>query len=118
MSQLPSFPHLAYIWRQASWVANDPPDVEELCELVMRKPVVMTIPASLGLNSVPVVELWFPAGTDVRGFGGTPVHDFIEFPKNSGRIYVAIYVDDYAKGHPNEFRVAFSMPFQMPEPLP
>lgn len=116
--QFPTFAADANIWREASWVAVLPPDVVTVASLIMRKPTVFTIPAALDLESGVVVELWFPPLTDVRGFKGIPVHDFIEFPAGSGRVYRAIYVDDYAKGFPNEFRVAFCIPYQMPEPLP
>lgn len=53
---------------------------------------------------VGYVALLFPAETDVRDESTGPNADVIECPAGSGRLYLALYVDDVAKGFPNEYR--------------
>lgn len=118
MHNLPAFGVPANVWRFANWVAFFPPDVVTESELILRKPVVFINNNGAAFTQSFVVELWFPPLTDVRGWAGHVDPDVVEFPAGSGRLYTTIYVDDYAKGLPNEFRVAFCTPFQMPVPLP
>lgn len=118
MPQLPSFPLTAFVWRDTDWTSSFPPIGEFPCELIMRKLVVAHVGTVLATARIAVVELWFPAGTDVRGWEGSSSDDVVEFPADSGRLYRVVYVDDYAKGHPNEFRVAYAQHFLKPEPLP
>lgn len=116
--QLPSFPAAANIWRFANYVGAFPPDVVTVSELILRKPVFHRYFNGTTVVTTFVVELWFPPLTDVRGWEGHIGQDVVEFPAGSGRVYLVSYVDDYAKGLPNEFRVAFCEPFDLPTPLP
>lgn len=53
------------------------------------------------------VYLLVPAGTDLRDLSqGIPHTDIIEVPQGSGRWYTSTFVDDVAKGFPNEYRFA------------
>jgi hypothetical protein len=68
---------------------------------------------TIGELLMPFVELRLPAGTDVLApvpwpiFASTYKTDYVEVPKDSGRYYVVVYVEDAHKGFPNEYRVAF-----------
>jgi len=53
-----------------------------------------------------------PAGSDIRDwacFDGLAMDkpDLVEVPRESGRYYTVAYVDDVAKGFPNEYRIAY-----------
>ncbi len=68
---------------------------------------------------VPLWELLFPALTDVRDYGSSSGGDGIEVPAGSGRYYSVGYVDDVAKGFPNEYRMAFvAKRILWPTPIP
>jgi len=118
MPSLPSFPGLCNIWRFTNWTGSFPPDVETLCELVDRRPYVQAVYDGTSFAYVQHVELWFPAGTDVRGSIPSGSSDVVEFPAGSGRLYLAVAVGDHAKLLPNEFRYALARPFIFPWPLP
>lgn len=66
------------------------------------------------------VFLLLPAFTDVRdAYGISGEADIVEVPADSGRKYGVFYVDDVAKGFPNEYRecVLIKSP-GWPEPIP
>lgn len=52
--------------------------------------------------------LLVPAGTDLRDHYvlGAPRPDVVEVPIGTGRFYFVAYVDDVARGFPNEYRFA------------
>lgn len=57
--------------------------------------------------------LLLPVGTDVRGMQDSTGHtDAVECPAGTGRWYQVGWVDDVAKGYPNEHRVALLFPLQ------
>ncbi len=68
----------------------------------------------------------FPIGTDVRDASVDPNPDAIEVPAGSGRFYWIAFVDDIAKGFPNEHRWAIAVKlftdghfdYRWPRPIP
>jgi len=48
-----------------------------------------------------------PAGTDIRDSKCNGACDLIELPAGSGRFYLVLFVDDVAKGFPNEYRIGY-----------
>jgi hypothetical protein len=52
------------------------------------------------------MELLVEKGTDIRDGSATVRGDTVECPAGTGRFYRVGYVDDVAKGFPNEYRVA------------
>lgn len=76
-----------------------------------------------GVSGAPLfaMSLLLPALTDIRGIQDTGlVADIVEVPSGSGRWYRVPWVDDVAKGHANEFRVALvvAIPAQWVAPYP
>lgn len=71
-------------------------------------------------------SMLFPAGTDVRDASCGPTPDVIECPAGSGRFYWVAFVDDIAKGFPNEHRWAVTPKlftdgiynYRWPKPIP
>lgn len=45
--------------------------------------------------------------TDIRDNACSGASDLVELPAGSGRWYFVVYVDDVAKGDPNEYRQAY-----------
>lgn len=121
--RLPTFNLPVNVWRGTSLHTN-PPDVITVGNLSPGKLVTSFVANALfGGSGGQVTEmlLRLPALTDVRdGILGGSGRDQIEVPAGSGRFYVAVYVDDIAKGFANEHRYALlskgAIPW--PEPLP
>ncbi len=61
--------------------------------------------------------LLLPAGSDIRDYSTSSGDDFAECPSGSGRLYRVKYVDDVARGFPNEYRIAFVIKY-VPWPTP
>lgn len=98
---VPTFNLSVSIWRAlTAWPG--PPDVLTVGNLALGKRTQTG--SGTGL---PRMELLLPAGTDIRtDVTGLAQDDIVEVPTGSGRFYVAIWVDDVAKGFSNEYRIA------------
>ena len=122
---LPTFNLGVNIWRIATTVPPvGPPDVTALGNLSPGKRSTL---AAISGSDVPtgfdvfmMMYLLLPAGTDIRGGPQVdPAQDLVEVPAGSGRYYVVEYVDDVAKGFPNEHRFAVIFAANpWPEPIP
>lgn len=71
-----------------------------------------------GLKWIYGMHLMVPALTDLRSRVMGVFPDYVEVPANTARFYRVSFVDDVAKGHPNEFRQAYLTQVIMPTPLP
>jgi hypothetical protein len=104
---LPTFNLTVNIWRRTNPVGN-PPDVVVLGNLTHGKRVSQ-INYILGNPVIACFEMYLllPKLTDIRGqFNGTFTGDVVECPGGTLRYYDAVFVDDVAKGFPNEHRLA------------
>jgi len=108
---IPDFPLSCEIF-----TATSPPDLTtlvtrgvEVCQLRLFGPHPRNTSAGFGSSGLLVGEaaVLFPAATDVRDQSQGPAGDILEIPVASGRYYYVSYVDDVAKGFPNEYRQAF-----------
>lgn len=77
--------------------------------------------SSVGASSAMILLL--PPGVDIRDQFNTPINssDYVEAPAFTGRFYRVIFVDDIAKGFPNEHRYAvlqkvLGVPWPTPTP--
>lgn len=70
------------------------------------------------LPLVPLVAIYLPTGTDVRGQLQTGGPDYIQWAGLPTWYYRVDYVDDVADGFGNKFRVAWCRPGAAPTPLP
>jgi hypothetical protein len=72
-----------------------------------------------GLNTTFPWEILAPALTDIRDGFDVSQGDYVEAPAGSGRHYQILYVDDIAKGFPNEHRVGIIVKYKAwPSPIP
>jgi hypothetical protein len=114
----PEFPFLADIWDNVNGlpatVRLDAP-----CNVAIgRRVTTLTISDALNEDGV-YAQLLFPAGTDVRDRHSSSPPDFVEAPKNSGRFYLVVWVNDLGAGFANEHRVACCVKAGVwPTPLP
>jgi len=111
MYRIPEFPLLCDIY-------DLPPPVDfvtrvfrlqSVCQLRLfgREKPLSGSPTPGGNLLVVGSSILFPAGTDVRdGSCLLGTTDLIECPPTSGRWYIVTYVDDVARGFPNEYRFA------------
>lgn len=94
--RIPNFPLFASIWRNAGAFPRGADIGPIRCQL------------RVDATGISPAEIVFDKGTDVRDnacIGAS--NDFIECPSASGRFYIVdSWVDDVAKGFPNEHRVA------------
>lgn len=103
--RVPQMPTLANIWHAPN-EPPDPPDDQYFCQL--RAPgeqqagLFIITPGNLSATW----QALFVKETDVRDINGGLRGDFIEIPLGTGRMYEVVYVDDVAKGFPNEYRMA------------
>ena len=106
--RLPKFNLTCSVWNNLDPNSLTPPPplilaFPQICQL--RFPRGYNLP-DLYLPGLPM-GLLLPKLTDVRG--ATPLQPFpsiVEVPAHSGRFYQALFVDDVAKGFPNEHRIA------------
>jgi len=82
--------------------------LESPCNLAMgrRNDWPFGAQAQSGGSQGMVPHLLLPALTDIRDGSCGPKADLVEVPKDSGRFYNVIGVDDLGKGFPNEHRMA------------
>lgn len=114
--RLPNFNLNVNLWRHASPLTGAP----DLLFKANLRPSIR--PSTTQWNEVGVefiVELLCPALTDIRGVINAGGADYVEVPAGSGRFYTVNWVDDVAKGFPNEYRVACmnQRPGHWPTPL-
>jgi hypothetical protein len=74
------------------------------CQLRLNKPGIVA--ASGGGAGVTGMLLLLPKGTDIRPSHLAVVADAVQVPDGSGEYYVVSWVNDVAKGFPNEYRLA------------
>ena len=99
---LPIFPVTANVWRGNDAFPQPVPDLATEAVLLRNEQII-----TVGGNQLETMLMKFPALTDVRdaySIGATA--DYIEYPAASGRYYRVLYVDDLAKGFPNQHRFA------------
>lgn len=106
---IPTFNLTASIWRIAgNGKAYATPDVSTLCNLSPgRRSMLGQISVLSAVDEGVVMELLCPALTDIRADWNAIDRDLVEVPAGSHRFYLVIWVDDVAKGFPNEYRLAF-----------
>lgn len=103
--RVPAMPLLCDIWT-GPWLGRIFRLGDVPCGLAVGRRVTTGAYISLGSAYGPQMSLLVAAGTDVRDSGNATGYDMIEVPAASGRWYAVGYVDDAAKGFPNEFRFA------------
>lgn len=103
---VPQFPLAVKIWHAnvGPFPIVAAPDITTVGALRLRKDGIV---AAVGGTGPPSTLLLLPKGTDIRSthFGGF-VADSFECPAGSGRYYTVSFVEDVAKGFPNEYRCA------------
>ena len=117
---LPTFPIVCNIFNKGTYPAGPPRIANQPCQL--RAPTPSAVAAFIPVASQTVtMTLLLPALTDIRDPINAPTNseDWVECPAGSGRVYVAIRVDDIAKGFSNEHRYCIlSKVFGLPWPTP
>jgi hypothetical protein len=114
--KLPTFNLHGLAWRNGNATTN-PADVAFHCNLrACTRPNLTFDPFTGG--AVPM-EILTPALTDLRDSFCPAGLDTVEIVVGSGRFYFVYYVDDVAKGFPNEYRVAVLFKKgPWPQPIP
>lgn len=128
---LPEFNLTCNIWRNPLRFGIDPPDVTSECNLAYGRRTALPNALWPANEDGAVMQLLLPAGTDVRDLKCSNNLDGVEVPAGSGRLYLAIDVDDAGKGFDNEHRIAllvgvssartpFAVPagYMWPAPIP
>lgn len=107
---LPAFPIMCNIYTYGLYPTG--PRVNCPCNLARgeRSVIVLT-----GFSYSMMLLL--PPLTDIRGILQSTGPDYVEVPAGSGRFYNVAFVDDTAKGFPNEHRFAILSQVAMPTPL-
>lgn len=119
---LPTFNLTCDIYSWGSTIPGTPRIANQPCQL--RAPSLTTRTSLTGLTVGGMTSyLLLPPGVDIRDMNSTPISsgDFVEVPSGSGRVYLVIYVDDIARGFPNEHRLAIltkNVSFPWPVPTP
>lgn len=119
---LPTFPIVCDIYSAGTPPpAGTPRIAGQACQL--RAPAANNMVLIASLGTVSSVSLLLPPLTDIRDQFNTPINsaDYVEVPAGSGRTYRVIWVDDIAKGFPNEHRYAIlqkvlGLPWPTPTP--
>lgn len=114
----PILPMTAGIYRGLS--LGTAPLISTTPAAVLCRPGTPVLQPSGGIFTTarPVIYIYVPAFTDVRGgFQGTTI-DFLEVPLNTQRFYGVFCVEDIAKQLANEFRVCFTIQVAQTYPLP
>ncbi len=121
---VPTFNIQCNIWHglPSGTVPSTIPDIGlQDCQLrwVGRGPAeTASVPIDIQTTWQPGVTLLVPALTDLRDMLSGTFEDIVEVPAGSGRIYQVKYVDDVAKGFPNEYRMAYLAKTIWPVPAP
>lgn len=102
---VPAMPIEFHAWTNGDDPLTDPPRVTDFCNLAWGKRV-SSYQGEIGTPNEPVMTLLCLALTDIRGPQNSGGADVIECPKDSGRFYTCLGVDDIGKGFPNEHRAA------------
>jgi len=119
---IPVFNLTVNIYRNATWPPPVTPDIVTVGNLAYgrTRPDYFTWSRSASdtiLESVGLMRLMLPAGTDIRFYLNSTDFDRVEVPAGSGRYYAVRHVDDVGKGFANEFRIAI-VSFYPPVPTP
>ena len=121
---IPTFNLQCHVWHglPSGTVPSTPPDIGFLaCQLrwLGRGPAeIVSVPVDVQANWQTGLTLLVPALTDLRDLMSGTFEDVVEAPAGSGRIYQIKYVDDVAKGFPNEYRIAYLAKTVWPVPAP
>jgi hypothetical protein len=79
-------------------------------------------PYPLGAPPLVIYTVWtsiyLPAGTDVRGNGQPGGRDYVQWQGNPAWVYIVEVVEDIADGFTNKFRIAWSLQWSVPTPIP
>lgn len=103
---VPQFPLTANVWRYLVDVTTHAPILTPPCQLYVNREGANCWNYQTGGHECLVTLMYTPALTDLRAYSPRAVPDTVEVPAGSGRYYRIEHVEDFAKGFPNEFRVA------------
>lgn len=118
---LPNFNLTFGVWHWPNNPSIGGPDDTQPCQLrCYKKDMQTSSNESFFTPRGLLMHLLCPATTDVRWDPtATGKEDVVEVPRSSGRYYIVQYVDDVAKGFPNEYRIAaLSQSVAWPWPVP
>jgi len=117
--RLPSFPSQCQIFRGGLPGGGGVQVYSGKAEKVVRAAGgIWPIGGFTTIPQAPIVTIYLPVGTDVRGILQSTAFDFIQWAGLATWVYQVVYVDDVADGFANKFRVAYCLPFLQPTPLP